>query len=335
LTSLYHAHPSRLATVRRLLCLFTAAASMQTLYAQPGEAPSVNVTSAASSNSWHSSQATLLAGLTGMKENAKGSLSLSPTALIFATPASHASIDRATILSVSVGDERVEMGGTAGRITRAVIPFGGGVALATVTNKQISLLTIQFRDDHDALHGVVFLLPKNEALLAQQQIGSLDAHSHAEPAMPSCLESSAAPAKSMTVRPIATLGEEVPEEYKVLLYEQLLHRLQEQDTFLSIYRDGDDSAAAACPRYNFTLTIDGFKKGNEALRASTGPAGFFLGATSLKFHAVVQDRNGQKLLDKSFKVSKRGDTESLEIADKIARSLAGKLKKAGERSAEI
>jgi hypothetical protein len=127
----------------------------------------------------------------------------------------------------------------------------------------------------------------------------------------------------------------VPDEYKVLLYEQLLLRIREEDTFLSIYRDGDDSAAAACPEYGFTLTIGAFKKGNEALRASTGPVGFFVGTTSVKFHSVVQDRNSRKLLDKNFKVSKRGDSESLEIADKIAKSLAGKLRKAGEHAAEI
>jgi hypothetical protein len=308
---------------------------MQTLPAQPVEDPPGAATSAVSSTAWHSNQATLLVGLTGIKNNAKGSLLLSPTALIFSTAESHASIDRATMLSVSVGDERMEMGGTAGRITRAVIPFGGGAAVATVSNKEVSLLTIQFRDDHDALHGAVFLLPKNEAVAAQQQLGSIDARLRVEQPKPSCPNGSTTQAKAMTIAPIATLGEVVPEEYKVLLYEQLLLRLREKDTFLSIYRDGDNSPAAACPRYNLTLTIAAFRKGNEALRASTGPVGFFLGATSMTFHAVVQDKYGQKLLDRNFKVSKRGDSESLNIADKIAQSLAGKLKKAGEHSAEI
>ena len=335
LTNSYPGLRSKFNCVRRLLWLFALTASVRTLPAQPLGAPSRVATSAVSSDAWHSNQATLLVGLIGIKDNAKGSLSLSPTALIFSTPESHASIDRATMLSAAVGYERMEMGGTAGRITRAVIPFGGGAAVATVTNKQISLLTIQFRDDHDALHGAVFQLPKNEAVAAQQQLGAPDAPAQTAQPMPSCPDVSATHGKAMVLAPIATLGEVVPDEYRVLLYEQLLLRLREKDTFLSIYRDGDNSAAAVCPRYNFTLTVGAFKKGNEALRASTGPVGFFLGATSMTFHAVVQDKNGQKLLDKNLKVYKRGDSESLNIADKIAQSLAGKLKKAGEHSAEI
>jgi hypothetical protein len=335
---LTHSCPARTSsytTIRRLLYLFAVAGSMQTLPAQPAEAPAGSATSAVSSDTWHSDQATLLAGLTGIKEKTKGSLSLSPTALVFATTEGRASIDRATMLSVTIGDERMETGGTAGRITRAVIPFGGGAAVATVTNKQISLLTIQFLDDHNALHGAVFLLPKNEAILAQQQLGSPGVRPRVDRPATFCREAPADHGKTMIVVPINTLGEPVPAEYRVLLYEQLLLRLRQKDTFISIYRDGDDSTAAACPEYSFALTISAFKKGNAALRASTGPVGFFLGTTSLTFHAVVQDRNGEKLLDKNFKVSERGDSESLNVADKIARSLAGKLRKAGEHSAEI
>jgi hypothetical protein len=317
--------------IGRLLCLFAVAGSMQMLPAQPAEAA---FPSAASADTWHSDQVTMLAGLPGIKEKTKGSLSLSPTALIFAAPDGHASIERARMLSAAVGDERREMGGTAGRITRAVIPFGGGAAVATVTNKQVSLLTIQFRDEHDALHGAVFELPGNQATLAQQQLGSFQVRPAADPAESSC-RGFAAPGKTMIVSPINTLGEPVPAEYKVLLYEQLLLRLREKDTFLHVYRDGDDSPGAACPEYSFALTIRAFKKGNAASRASTGPVGFFLGTTSLTFHAKVQNRSGAKLLDKDFKVSERGDTESLGVADKIARSLAGRLKKAGEHAAAI
>ena len=69
------------------------------------------------------------------------------------------------------------------------------------------------------------------------------------------------------------------------------------------------------------------------MRASTGPVGFFVGATSLKFHALVRGLGGETLLDKDFKVSKRGDSESLDVTDKIAKSLSKKLKKADQHTA--
>ena len=111
---------------------------------------------------WHSNQATLLAGLSEVKAKTKGYLSLTPSALLFTTPAGSTSVPRDEILTVTTGDVRVETGGTTGKITRALIPFGGGAVVATVTNKQVDLLTIEFRDEHNALHGAVFLLPKDE-----------------------------------------------------------------------------------------------------------------------------------------------------------------------------
>jgi hypothetical protein len=289
--------------------------------------------SAGPSEAWHSDQATELIGLAEVKAKTKGSLSLSPTTLIFTTPEGSTTIDRAKISTVAAGDVRMEMGGTAGKITRAVIPFGGGSALATVTNKQVGLLTIQFRDEHNALHGAVFLLPKNEAVQAQQQFDSPEVRAQMEQPQAPCAAGRVVSPNSIKVASIATLGEPVPAEYRVLLYEELLLRLQQEGTFAGIYRDGDNSTAAACPEYTLTLTLSAFNKGNAALRASTGPVGYFVGATTLRFHALVQGLNGETLLDKDFKVSKRGDSESLDVTDKIAKSLSKKLKKANEHPA--
>ena len=273
-----------------------------------------------------------LIGLPEVKTKAKGSISFPSGALAFTSPGGNASIARATMLRATVGDERMEPGGTAGRISRAIIPFGGGLALAAATNKQVSLLTIEFRDEHDALHGAVFVLPKEEALQAQQQLNLPDVPTKVQPQQPACNAGGVVHANAIRVASIETPGEPVPAEYRVLLYEQLLLRLREQGTFAAIYRDGDDTPGAACAEYSFTLTLTGFKKGNAALRASTGPVGFFVGATSLTFHDRVQDANGSDLIDDDFKVSERGDTESLNVADKVARSLTAKLKKASGRS---
>jgi hypothetical protein len=282
---------------------------------------------------WHSDQATQLIGMPEVKANIRGSLSISPDSLIFTTPNDHAFIDRVEILAVTIGDVQVESGGTAGKITRAIIPFGGGAAVATLTHKQFSLLTVEFRDNADAFHGAVFLLPKDEAVQAQQQLGSLAIRAQVERPLPSCKTGASVHLNTLKVASIATAGESIPAEYRVLLYEQLVQRLRSGTIFAAVYRDGDDSAAAECPGYNLTLTLDTFKKGNAALRASTGPVGFFVGATSLKFHALVQDAKGGTLLDKDFTVSKRGDSDSLDVTDKIARELTKELAKASKRQA--
>jgi hypothetical protein len=280
---------------------------------------------------WHSDSATQLIGMPDVKDKTNGSLSITPDALVFESPDGHASIERVEILAATTGDVQVESGGTAGKITRAIIPFGGGAAVATVTHKQFSLLTVEFRDSSDAFHGAVFLLPKDEAVQAQQRLGSLAVRTQVEPQYRSCQSGTPIHPNTLTVDSIATVGEPIPAEYKVLLYEQLIQRLRKEAAFAHVYREGNDSTAATCPEYNFTLTLNTFKKGNAALRASTGPIGFFVGATSLKFHALVRDAKGSTLLDKDFTVSKRGDSDSLDVTDKIAKELTKQLAKASKR----
>lgn len=282
---------------------------------------------------WHSGETVHLIGLPEIKEKEKGLLSISPTALTFASPGGRASVQRAEISNVSTGDVNVETGGTAGKITRAIIPFGGGSALATVTHKQLGLLTIEFRDQRNALHGAVFLLPKDEALQAQQQLGEQTSPHSTEPPQGRCETNGGVLPDSIKVAVITTPGDPVPAEYRMLIYEQLVRRLREEGRFTAVYRDSDDEPEAACPKYHLVLTLDAFKKGNAAVRASTGPVGFFVGATKLKFHVQVQALNGRMLIDKDLKASQRGDTDSLNIADKITKSLTKELEKASMHAA--
>jgi hypothetical protein len=313
------------------MCTFALAALIQPLRAQQLENPSQQPNGEGisdSSGAWHSDQAVHLIGLPEIKEKVKGSLSISPATLSFAAPEGHASIERSKILTVTVGDVRVETGGTAGKITRAIIPYGGGSVLATVTNKQVSLLTIEFRDERNALHGTVFLLPKNEAVQAQQQLGPQTAPAPVETPHGSCQTSGGAPPDTIQVAAIAVQGEPVPAEYRVLLYEQLLRQLRKEGSFTGVYRVGDDAPAAACPKYSLVLTVNAFKKGNAAVRASIGPLGFFVGTTTMKFHVQVQDLNRKMLFDKDIQASERGDSDSLNVANKIAKSLTKSLNKA-------
>jgi hypothetical protein len=130
---------------------------------------------------------------------------------------------------------------------------------------------------------------------------------------------------------VSTLGREsvlLPTEYKVLIYEQLIARLQSTAGFEGIYRDGDNSPDSACPELNLNLYIKDFRKGNAALRGSTGPLGAFIGTTKLKFRAQVYDSCGAAILNKEFTATQRGDNESLDIAKRVAKSVTKNLQKA-------
>jgi hypothetical protein len=137
---------------------------------------------------WKSDHARHLIGLIESKSNVDGILSISPKMIAFTAPSGQTIIERARIFAISTGDLRMEKGGTMGRFGRKVIPYGGGSVIAAVTHKQVDLLTVEFRDAHDAYHGAVFLLPKSEALNAATLFGSPIAQTKVETPRPPCVE---------------------------------------------------------------------------------------------------------------------------------------------------
>ncbi|WP_222829227.1 hypothetical protein [Terriglobus saanensis] len=297
---------------------------MQLIYSQGPEPSSGQAIS--SSPVWRSEHASHLLGLMELAPNLKGSLALSPNGVVFTTPSGETTIEHGHVLAVSAGNVRMEMGGKAGRVGRMLIPFGGGAVLAAVAQGQVDLLTVEFRDVHDAYHGAVFLLPKSEALAAAKVFGLPLAQGSAEEEGQACGDVPTAPA-SMKLASIAVEGQPIPAEYRVLLYEQMIRGIHADARFGQIFRDGDRSPAAHCPEFQLKLTLTTFTKGNAALRSTAGPLGLFWGVTSLKVHVQLVDRSGAVIFNRDFKESERGDTDTLDIANKIAKSVTKKLKK--------
>jgi hypothetical protein len=276
---------------------------------------------------WKSDHAKHLIGLPDIKENTDGTLALSPTEFVFTTPSGQTILQRTQIAAVSFGDERMETGGKIGKLGRMAIPYGGGSALALMTKAKVDLLTIEYRDTNDAYHGVVFLLPKNEVAGLRDMIPLSELHKAVEEPRPPCISGAIQP-ETLKVSTISVVGIPLPTEYKVLIYEKLMHRLQADAGPGHVFRDGDRSPAAACPAVNLTLSVNAFSKGNAILRASTGPLGEFMGTTSLKFHVLIQDYQGKVVLEKDLKSSQRGDSESLGVANSIAKTITKKFEKA-------
>lgn len=111
----------------------------------------------------------------------------------------------------------------------------------------------------------------------------------------------------------------------MLLYEQLVTELQKTYSG-TILRMGD--RAAGCPAETLHVSVGAFKKGNEKLRSSTGPVGFFVGGTSVAFSARLIDHTGSVILEKNLKSSKHGDSDSLSVARDVAQSVSKRLVKA-------
>ncbi len=89
-----------------------------------------------------------------------------------------------------------------------------------------------------------------------------------------------------------------------------------------------------CATYTLTLTVEEFSKGNAVLRASTGPAGLFVGVTKLTVRVQLRDSNGRVVLDKQVKASRRGDKESLNVASSEVTDIAKAINKTNIRTKE-
>ena len=268
---------------------------------------------------------TQITGLPDAKPNIKGRLTLSDTELLFTNPEFKAQIPFARMTNVSIGSERIETGGTTGLIMRKVIPYGGGMALAAVTQKSADLLTIEYVDVAGRDHGVVFFVPKSSAQALSDRM-SPQLSQTTRPLPHACVEGASSPT-SVVVEPIVSRGLELPAEYRVLLYEGLIAELRDSKGPLTYTRAGTSDDEASCSGNKLQVTVTGFNKGNRALRASTGPIGFFLGKTSISFHVEVTAADGNSVLSQDMTSSKRTDAESLGVARSVAKAVSKKIRK--------
>jgi hypothetical protein len=271
---------------------------------------------------WHSDKTVYVAGLNDVKPSSAGSLSLTQKEVVFENKKTEGVIPFDRISAVFIGDERVATGGTVGTVAR-LLPYGAGIAMGAVTNKTVDLLTIEYRDKNNGYHGAVFEVPKTQAAVAQQLLASRIV---TPPVIESHPCSGVATPNAILVEPIAASDVELPAEDRVLLYEQLVDRLQASNGVGTVYRTGN--AGIPCAARKLQLTVTAFKKGNEAVRATTGPVGFFVGVSSVTFHVSLRDDAGTVLFEKSLKTTKRGDGDSLNVTRNLAKSVSKNLAKA-------
>ena len=109
-------------------------------------------------------KAVQLTGLTGIKNNTKGNLSVENGQMHFVYGKAAADVNAGSIQNVVTGaDSQKAVGKTIGLMSMAA-PYGGGRFLS-LFRKKIDTLTIEYRDRDGGLHGAIFTL----------QVGAADA----------------------------------------------------------------------------------------------------------------------------------------------------------------
>jgi len=245
---------------------------------------------------WTSTKAEHVYGFPDIKPNKKGTLTLSADALTFSGKSGNTFIPRSSVTAVSAGNQRVEIWGVGGRLLRMTIPDGGG--------------------DHAA----VFFLPANEADRALQNFVLI-------PLPPRkvsdivCQNASVEP-KSVLVSAPNWDQAEVPAAYRALVYEHLIDRIQTTKEVAHVYRGGEGDGQGTCPQYTVHISIATFKEGSSVKRAFLGPAGMFVGTTQMKFDVTFTDSSGKLNTSEQITATIRGESESTNVADRVAKSIA-------------
>ena len=109
-------------------------------------------------------------GLEDVKHNAKGKLTVNGTGLDFQGAASHAQVPIASIEDIFTGEDSRQTGGKVMTLAKMGVPYGGGRVLSLITREKFDSLTVEYRDEHGALHGVIFTMPLGQASDIKKQL---------------------------------------------------------------------------------------------------------------------------------------------------------------------
>jgi hypothetical protein len=104
-------------------------------------------------------------------------------------------------------------------------------------------------------------------------------------------------ASAIKVEMVQSEGIELPAEFRVALYENLIQQLKKSGGFAQILRDGDRNTRDIRDLVVMRSTVTSFKKGSERKRQVTTVAG----ATSITVHCQFRDNNGNILLERDIK----------------------------------
>ena len=119
---------------------------------------------------------------------------------------------------------------------------------------------------------------------------------------------------------------DLPAAYRVLIYEHMIDRMR-QVAGADVLRDGVTDGPKDCSQYTLRLSTAEFKPGSQVKRASIGPAGFFVGVTQITLDLEITDAKGKTVLRDQIKASERGESESMNVIDKIAKQVVDKWTK--------
>jgi len=129
---------------------------------------------------------------------------------------------------------------------------------------------------------------------------------------------------SIQVEPVASDEGQLPPDFSMAVYEDLLAQLAKTGQFQQVYRSGDHQADSVPNLLILHMTLLNFERGNQTERSVTTVKG----ATKVQVHLKVSARDGNTLVEKDVQGTVRLFGENLKATYALAKHIAETLRDA-------
>lgn len=280
-------------------------------------------------------------GFEDMKPGAKGRLEIVDSGIRLINDKTEAEIPLDAIMAFAV--EHTSKGllrGTAGTLA-SLAPNGAGQIYSAI-RPGAETLTLFYRDENDALHGVVILIPKSskdETLSAFARLG-IEPHDIASletmqeegrngrvwvPAVSNRDDRGRGGRQSVQVA-LPQANDILPAAFTAATYEALIAQTRKSGLFEEVWRQGDARTGADALR--LSLDVTEYKKGNPGVRGAIPVVGMIAGKTLIRANLRLAESSGRVLLEEEVKGSKRMMGESIAASTSLAQRSTKTLAKA-------
>lgn len=274
-------------------------------------------------------------GMENVKHDVTGLLLIESKELHFDAGRSRGAIPISSIEDVYVGTEITESGGRLGELARGAAmaaPYDSGAALTLLMIQKVDVLTVTYRDSDNGLHAAIFAVPKNHGEKFRANLISSGAHVSNAARTPHVLRESpsavspgprSAPASAILVEPVDSGDVNIPAEFRLAIYEDIVKKLQASGIYARVFRSGDHRADGIAGLVTLNTEVEKFKAGNQPEREIVT----VLGATTVKLGVKLSTRDGAVLLDKEVEGKVRFFGENLGVIHDTAKRITELLRK--------
>jgi hypothetical protein len=122
-------------------------------------------------------------GLSDVKSNRSGELSVQDGALLFNGGTEQAKIAIPSIDDIFLGSETTQAGGKTARVVKTAAiaaPYESGKVLTLLLRTKVDILTVVYHDGNGGIHSAIFAVPRGEAAGVRTELIAAGAHASAE-----------------------------------------------------------------------------------------------------------------------------------------------------------